>query len=141
MQYFTRQSIRQRIKQALPNYDSSASIGDLFFETFDKSSYLNGPKKAAKALASNWQADWAALMTNYSVNLPATFGAIQLVLNYQKSTVGEDEPSFENLLNPEKIATQLEYILAAELMDELLTKQHLNYESPLTDKIKSNLLR
>lgn len=141
MKYFTRKEITNRIKENLDNYDEKSNIGDLFDDLFNRANYINGACEATNALASHWQNDWSKLLTRYSVTLPGTFGAWQLLRHYQEATIGDDDISLEQLLNPEKVANQVANILAAALMDEILQEHHLDYESKLTEHVKMLILQ
>ena len=141
MKYFTRGEIINRIKTSLDDYDDSKNIGDLFDGLFNSDYYIIGSYKAALALDSNWQADWYDLLTQYSVDLPGVFGALQLVRHYNEDTIGIEDISIDEFLNPEKIANQVEYILAAYQMDQMLISNNLDYESRLTKHVKALLLK
>lgn len=140
MQYFTHQEIKERIATALSRYDSTATIGDLFFGVFDDSS-IDDKHQSAIALGSDWQNEWPDVMTKYSVSLTGVFGAFQLVQKYDQATIGESDLDISDLLNPERLAKQVEYILAAAYMDELLITHHLDYETRLTKTVKQLLTR
>ncbi len=139
MEYFTRQEIDNRIKTSLADYDESQTVGDLFDDLFNGDYYIVGSYKAAKALDSNWQDDWHDLLTQYSVDLPGVFGALQLVRNYNEDTIGIEDVNINDFLDPEKIANQVEYILAAHQMDEMLISNGLDYESCLSNHFKTLL--
>lgn len=141
MKYFTRGEIINRIKTSLDDYDDSKNIGDLFDGLFNSDYYIIGSYKADLALDSNWQADWYDLLTQYSVDLPGVFGALQLVRHYNEDTIGIEDISIDEFLNPEKIANQVEYILAAYQMDKILISNNLDYESRLTKHVKALLLK
>ena len=141
MKYFTRQEIVNQIRAGLNDYDDGKNIGDLFDDPFNSDYYIIGSYKAALALDSNWQADWYDLLTQYSVDLPGVFGALQLVRHYNEDTIGIEDISIDEFLNPEKIANQVEYILAAYQMDKILISNNLDYESRLTKHVKALLLK
>ena len=141
MEYFTRQEIVDQIRASLNDYDESKNIGDLFDDLFNSDFYVIGSYKAAQALDSNWQHDWRDLLNQYSVNLPGAFGALQLVRNYDEETIGISDVTIDEFLNPEKIASKVEYILAAYQMDRMLISKGLDYESRLTKHVKNLLLK
>lgn len=141
MQFFTRQEILTQIKTSLSDYNENQTVGDLFNDLFNSDYYIIGSYKAAQALDSDWQADWHNLLNQYSVDLPGVFGALQLVRNYNEGTIGIEDVNINEFLNPERIANQVEYILAAYQMDQILISNNLDYESRLTNHVKELLLR
>lgn len=141
MKYFRRGEIISQIRASLDDYDESKTVGDLFDDLFNSDYYIIGSYKAAKALDSNWKDDWHDLLNQYSVDLPGVFGALQLVRYYNEDTVGIEDISIDELLNPERIANKVEYILAAYQMDKMLIAHGLNYEARLSNRVKSLLLQ
>lgn len=59
--------------------------------------------------------------------------------HYDEATVGFEDISMDEFLNPEMIATKVEYILAAYQMDQILMDNGLDYESRLTSDVKELL--
>lgn len=141
MQFFTRQEILTQIKTSLSDYNENQTVGDLFDDLFNSDYYIIGSYKAAQALDSDLQADWHNLLNQYSVDLPGVFGALQLVRNYNEGTIGIEDVNINEFLNPERIANQVEYILAAYQLDQILISNNLDYESRLTNHVKELLLR
>lgn len=139
MKYFTRKEIMHKIMDNLGHYDAHSNVGDLFDDLFNGNSYITGKCTAAKALDSNWQDDWKDLLKKYDVTLPGVFGTLQLVRHYDEATVGIEDISIDECLNPEIIATKVEYILAAYQMDQILINNGLDYESRLTSSVKEML--
>lgn len=141
MQFFTRQEILTQIRTSLSDYNENQTVGDLFDDLFNSDFYIIGSYKAAQALDGNWEHDWSNLLIQYSVTMPGTFGALQLVRNYDEETIGISDEKIDEFLDPEKIANRLEYILAAYQMDKMLIAHGLDYESHLTKHVKSLLLQ
>ncbi len=139
MKYFTRKEIMHKIMDNLGHYDAHNNVGDLFDDLFNGNCYITGSYTAAKALDSNWQDDWKNLLNHYDVTLSGVFGALQLVRHYDEATVGFEDISMDEFLNPEMIATKVEYILAAYQMDQILMDNGLDYESRLTSDVKELL--
>lgn len=139
MEYFTRQEIVDQIRASLDDYDESKTVGDLFDDLFNSDYYIIGSYKAAKALDSNWKDDWHDLLNQYSVDLPGVFGALQLVRHYDEATIGIEDINVDDFLDPERIANKVEYILAAYQMDQILISNNLDYESCLTNHVKTLL--
>lgn len=139
MKYFTRKEIMHKIMDNLGHYDAHNNVGDLFDDLFNGNCYITGSYTAAKALDSNWQDDWKNLLNHYDVTLPGVFGALQLVRHYDEATVGFEDISMDEFLNPEMIATKVEYILAAYQMDQILMDNGLDYESRLTSDVNELL--
>lgn len=141
MKYFRRGEIISQIRASLDDYDESKTVGDLFDDQFNSDYYIIGSYKAAKALDSDWQDDWSDLLNQYSVDLPGVFGALQLVRHYDEATIGIEDINVDDFLDPERIANKVEYILAAYQMDQILISNNLDYESCLTNHVKTLLLQ
>lgn len=139
MKYFRRGEIISQIRASLDDYDESKTVGDLFDDLFNSDYYIIGSYKAAKALDSDWQDDWSDLLNQYSVDLPGVFGALQLVRHYDEATIGIEDINVDDFLDPERIANKVEYILAAYQMDQILISDNLDYESCLTNHVKTLL--
>ncbi|MBM6955113.1 hypothetical protein [Limosilactobacillus coleohominis] len=141
MKYFTRQEIVNQIRASMNDYDESNNIGNLFDDLFNSDYYIIDSYKAAKALDSDWQDDWSGLLNQYSVDLPGVFGALQLVRHYDEATIGIEDINVDEFLDPERIANKVEYILAAYQMDQILISNNLDYESCLTNHVKTLLVQ
>lgn len=125
-EYFTKKEIVETLRNA-KDYDVD-SFEDLFNSMFNDDYYIMYAYNAVIALEA-FQNDQK--LDGYETELDGTFGAIELVKQYELKEFGEVNTSLED---PVKLANMVEYIRGEVSFKKALNIAGLDFDSEMTEE-------
>lgn len=129
-EYFTKDEILDELENNIQYYDKNNCFDDLFNDSFNSDYYIIGTFEAAEALKTfknNIDLD------GYETNLDGVFGAINLVIQYERDLIGKVNTEISD---PEKLANMVSYIRAENVLNNILNSAGLSIDDEINDKNK-----
>lgn len=122
--YFTKDEIIE-VLRSVEDY-GVADFEGIFDSMFNNDYYIIGTYEATEALETFKNDE---KLDGYETALDGTFGAIELVKQYELDQFGEISTQLDD---PEKLANIVEYIRGESLFNEALNKANLDMDSETT---------